>query len=288
MSSVFSTSNVLQIGPIDSSPIPSSGVNPVSLIESPSTPNFVYYKFVINARYTVAVAQGFTLDKLYYTIVGNGGLGGAKNNTNQPSQGSCGGGGGGGLVFPLNALATATPPINISGVRDFTVDITGTTAQLNVISYQDINGDYISIQALRGNQGVNGIKGPPSTQPGVPGATGGAGGAGGMNQSGMIANTFASSGGFGGIGGAGVPPPGAPSSAAIIGPSGSRGNSQPSGSTSDGVTVTFADNTRALIGKPGAGGNNSSDPNNANLGNGLAGEPGFVLLYYNSLDVRQI
>lgn len=284
---MFSASNVLQIGPIGSSPVPANGVNPVSGIESDATKNFVYYKFVNNAEYTVALAKGFTLDKLYYTIVGNGGLGGAKNNTNQPSQGSCGGGGGGGLVFPLAALSSATPPINISGVMNFKVNISS-SSQLNVISYQDINGDNISIQALRGNQGLNGIAGPPSQQPGVPGATGGAGGAGGMNQSGMIANTFASSGGFGGIGGAGVPPPGAPSSAAIIGLSGSRGSSLPSGSTSNGVVVAFADNTTATIGKPGVGGNNSSNPSNATLGSGQGGEPGFVLLYYNSLDVRQI
>ena len=282
---MFSASNVLQIGPIGSSPVPANGVNPVSGIESETTKNFVYYKFVNNARYSVAVAEGFTLDKLYYTIVGNGGLGGAKNNNPQPSQGSCGGGGGGGLVYPLDASANATPPINISGVRNFTVEIYS-SSQINVINYQDMNGFNISIQANRGNQGLNGITG--TTTPGLPGATGGAGGAGGLNQSGMIANTFASSGGFGGIGGAGVPPPGAPSSAAIIGPSGLRGNSLPSDSTSEGVVVAFADNTTATIGKPGAGGNNSSNPSNATLGSGQGGQPGFVLLYYNSLDVRQI
>jgi hypothetical protein len=282
---MFSASNVLQITPTGSSPVPANGVNPVSGIETSSTSTFVYYKFVNNARYTVAVAQGFTLDKLYYTIVGNGGLGGAKNNNAQPSQGSCGGGGGGGLVFPLNALATATPPINISGVRNFTVEI-NSSSQINVINYQDMNGFNISIQANRGNQGLNGITG--TTTPGLPGATGGAGGNGGMNQASMISNTFASSGGFGGIGGAGVPPSGAPSSAAIIGPSGSRGSSLPSGSTSNGVTVTFADNSRADIGKPGVGGDNSSNPNNSTLGSGQGGEPGFVLLYYNYLDVKDL
>ena len=284
--SMFSASNVLQIGPIGNSPIPANGVNPViTTPQAPPTANFVYYKFIINGQYSVAVAPGFTLNKLYYTIVGNGGLGGAKSNSNQPSQGSCGGGGGGGLVFPLNAFSTATPPINISGVRNFSVFV-GSRTQSNEIYYQDISNNNIFIQALPGTNGFRGNTGPPPTS--GAGATGGNGGAGGMNQV-MSANTFASSGGFGGIGGAGNPP--SSGSPAIIGPPGSRGSSQPSGST--GLRVTFADNNTAEIGTqglgaPGAGGDNSSNPRDGSLGSGQGGELGFVLLYYNVNDVGQI
>jgi len=277
-------SNVLLIGPIGFSPLPSSGNNPVSDVDSPSTPNFVYYKFVNNGQYSVSVAKDYALDKLYYTIVGNGGLGGEKNNFNTPQQGSSGGGGGGGLVFPLNALSLATPPINISAVTNFRVNIQSSN-QPNIISYQDSSGINISIEINSGSNGLRGNTGPTTSgaPPTTSGAPGGNGGNGGRQQNGMIQNTFASSGGYGGLGGAvsstGLSP---------IGPSGIRGTSIPSGSTSNGVFVTFADNNTATIGKPGAGGDNSMNTGNSHLGRGQGGEPGFVLLYYNVNDVREI
>jgi len=274
----MSISNVLAVSNGSQTITPSSGVNPVNGL---NTTNFVYY--ILNSgTYYVNVIPGFILNKLYYTIVGNGGLGGAKNNLDTPQYGSCGGGGGGGIVIPLNALDTiATPPINISNSTNFTVSI-NPSASSNVINYVDINSNNIIIQSNRGSSGSPGLRGPPPYP--QPGATGGAGGNGGQ-QSGLIAHTFGSSGGFGGLGARGIPPPGAPSNSGQIGATGARGISQPSSSTSNGVSVAFADNTRAVIGIPGAGGNNSSDPNNGSLGNGQGGQPGYVMLYYNVNDV---
>jgi hypothetical protein len=280
---IMSISNVLSFS-TGGSASPSSGVNPVNGQNNSLTTNFVYYRLINNGTYYIRVAPGFTLNKLYYTIVGTGGLGGVKNNLDMPQYGSCGGGGGGGLVFPLRALDTvATPPINISNSTNFTVNI-NSGAQSNVISYVDSSSNNITIQSNRGLTGATGLRGPPPA--GTLGATGGAGGSGGTPQSGMISNTFGSSGGYGGMGAIGLPPSGAPSGTpGQMGLTGSRGMSQPSSSTSNGVTVFFADNTMAVIGIPGAGGNNSSDPNNGSLGNGQGGQPGFALLYYNVNDV---
>jgi hypothetical protein len=274
----MSISNVLAVSNGSQATPPSSGVNPVNNV---LTTNFVYY--ILNTgTYYVNVIPGFTLNKLYYTIVGNGGLGGAKNNLDTPQYGSCGGGGGGGIVIPLNALDTVTtPPINISNSTNFTVNI-NPSAQTNTINYVDSSSNNIIIQSNRGSSGSPGLRGPPPYP--QPGANGGGGGNGGQ-PTGMIANTFGSSGGFGGLGAPGIPPPGAPSNSGQIGATGSRGMSQPSGSTSNGVTVLFADNTMAVIGIPGQGGNNSSNRNDPNLGSGQGGQPGFAMLYYNVNDV---
>ena len=278
----MSVSNVLTITPLV---YPTCGVNPVNSFRQN---NFVYYKLSGQSVYNIRVCQGFRLDKLYYIIVGKGGLGGAKNNSDTPFYGSCGGGGGGGLVFPVDSRIT--PPINISACLSCQVFADPTyNGQSNFIQYVDSSNNNIRIECRAGFNGIIGNRGPsdaPSGQPGVAGGNGGNGGQPGGGGIVLPAGTFGSAGANGGLGGLGVPLAGNPTTSGIPGSTGQRGVSQPSSTSVNGVSVVFADNSSGQVGKPGAGGDNRSNVYDPALGNGTGGETGYVLLYYDSTKVE--
>lgn len=264
-------------------PAPSTGTNPISGVSATPTANFVYYKLVNNGTYYIKLASNLKLNKLYYAMVGCGGLGGQKCNSNTPTYGSCGGGGGGGVVIPIDALNyKANPPIDISNITSLSATLYAKPGDVGTsnINYLDSSSNNITISAPCGKNGYTGNVGPTGG-PGAPGAAGGNGGAGGTQYG--ISGPFGSAGGGGGYGAEGQPNP------IVLGPPGKPGPSVSPGTstgTSEGsVQIFFADSTSTYTGKSGAGGNNSSDPKNSALGNGSGAAPGYILLYYNVNDV---